>query len=259
MIPALLGMRVLLVEDYPFHQLLVKNLLGDAGVQVSVFSDGGEAIEAVKREKFDAILMDIQMPGMDGLEATRILRQDFAPEELPIIALTANFTREQQDQYISAGMNECIPKPIHYQCLYDALIRCTYQNYQSKKPEQVIFDGYVESGECFCPAVSMERVGSKEIYLFMLDAFIAGYSHTVQKIMNAISANDIKEAKRAAHSLKGASATVGAPLLYESARQLEVAFAGEESWKYWALIERLRAELFRVVHAMDTFMNENAI
>ena len=255
MIPALVGIRVLLVEDYQFHQLLAKNLLTSAGVQVSISCNGIEAIAAIKENQFDAILMDIQMPEMDGLEATRIIRKEFSFEELPIIAMTANATPEDQEQYISEGMNECIPKPIHFQSLYDTLIRCTHHKLESKRQQSTALKNLTESKACFYPEISIERVGSKAIFLYMLDNFTPNYAQSVQKILNAVTANNLAEAKRTAHSLKGAAATVGAPLLFESARQLEIAFASQESWKYLPLIEVLRSELFRAVNAIDIYLN----
>lgn len=255
MIPALVGVNVLLVEDDLFHQVLVKNLLNNAGVQISISNNGVEALQLVKAERFSAILMDIQMPIMDGLETTRLIRKEFSCEELPIIAMTANASGDQQQQYLAEGMNECIPKPIHFQSLYDALIRNTHHKFQTNSQTNFSFENPAEMNVGFRPEISIERVGSKEIFLYMLDKFIPNYEQSVKKILNAVTSNNLEEAKRVTHSLKGAAATVGIPLLFESARQLELALTAQESWKYLPLIERLRKELFRAVNAIDIYLN----
>jgi PAS domain S-box-containing protein len=117
------GAQVLVVEDNPFNQDLMTTLLGDAGVEVSVAGDGRQAIEALEKRRFDAVLMDCLMPVMDGYEATRALRQRPALKNLPVIALTANAMVGDRDKVLAAGMNDYVTKPVEVDELLATLAR----------------------------------------------------------------------------------------------------------------------------------------
>ncbi len=124
----LTGLHVLLVEDNKFNQQLANALLVRAGIEVGIADDGFEALQALQRESFDAVLMDMQMPKMDGLEATRHIRENPALADLPIIAMTANAMMGDRENCLAAGMNDYISKPLHYQTMYATLARWTHRN-----------------------------------------------------------------------------------------------------------------------------------
>ena len=117
------GARVLLAEDNLLNQQLMLDLLGGEGMQVEVAANGREAVTAVEQRKFDLVLMDIQMPEMDGLEATRLIRAQAAFAKLPIIAMTANVMAEDRARCTAAGMNDFIPKPIDIDAALKTLTR----------------------------------------------------------------------------------------------------------------------------------------
>jgi PAS domain S-box-containing protein len=119
---ALKGMRILLVEDNPVNQLVTRKILEIAGVQVAVAGNGEIALEHLKAEPADCVLMDLQMPVLDGFETTRRIRQDPALASLMVIAMTANAASEDRRRCLEAGMNDFITKPIRPRALYDALI-----------------------------------------------------------------------------------------------------------------------------------------
>jgi CheY-like chemotaxis protein len=119
----LAGARVLLVEDNPFNQELASDLLGSAQVVVQVASNGREAVDMVARDRFDAVLMDCQMPVMDGYAATRELRNDPRWRDLPIIAMTANAMVGDREKVLAAGMNDHIAKPINVVEMFGTLAR----------------------------------------------------------------------------------------------------------------------------------------
>ncbi len=119
----LAGLRVLLAEDDPTNLNLIRAVLEDDGILVETVSNGAQALAALRKERFDLVLMDIQMPGINGLEATRILREEMKMVELPIVALTALAMKGDEERCLAAGMNAYISKPIDL----DALFRTIWQ------------------------------------------------------------------------------------------------------------------------------------
>jgi CheY-like chemotaxis protein len=117
------GKRLLLVEDNPFNQELALDVLRRAGITVAVASNGREALEMLSRERFDGVLMDCQMPIMDGYAATRALRQRSELRDLPVIAMTANAMVGDRDKVLAAGMNDHVAKPINFDILFATLAR----------------------------------------------------------------------------------------------------------------------------------------
>jgi CheY-like chemotaxis protein len=118
-------LRILLAEDNLINQKVALRLLSRLGYRADVASDGLEALEALYRQDYDVILMDIQMPEMDGIEATRRIRRDLPQWRQPrIIALTANALEGDKEHYLAQGMDDYVSKPVHIQELTAALIRC---------------------------------------------------------------------------------------------------------------------------------------
>src|SRR5208337_2956703 len=117
------GARILLVEDNAINQELAVELLSDAGIEVTVASNGRDALDLLERQRFDGVLMDCQMPVMDGYEATRALRQQPHLRGLPVIAMTANALVGDRDKALASGMDDHIPKPIKVEELFSTLAR----------------------------------------------------------------------------------------------------------------------------------------
>ena len=116
--PELAGLRVLLVEDNEVNQELAVALLERVGIQVTLAGDGRQALSCLKAGEFDCVLMDCQMPEMDGYTATRLLRQEPRWSRLPVIAMTANAMSGERDKVLEAGMNDHVPKPVPVGELY---------------------------------------------------------------------------------------------------------------------------------------------
>ena len=112
-----------MVEDNDINQLVAKDILEQAGIHVSIASNGEEAIKYVRANKFDAVLMDVQMPIMDGYKATEILRETYSSSDLPIIAMTANALKGDREKSIETGMNDYISKPIDPEILFETLVK----------------------------------------------------------------------------------------------------------------------------------------
>ena len=117
------GRRVLLAEDDPINQSVCRDLLDYAGLQVDLASDGEQAVERARRGRYDLILMDVQMPVLDGLEATQAIRALPGAERTPILAFTANAFAEDQQRCLDAGMNDHVSKPVAPQQFFGTLLK----------------------------------------------------------------------------------------------------------------------------------------
>jgi signal transduction histidine kinase/DNA-binding response OmpR family regulator len=219
---ALAGARILLVEDNAFNQELAVDLLSRAGVAVSVASDGQEALKALAREPFDAVLMDCQMPVMDGYAATRALRRQPWLRSLPVIAMTANAMVGDRDAVLAAGMNDHIAKPIVVDEMFATLARWV----KPRAPDATGSDGM--------PTATLSELngidtrcglantgGDGEFYRRMLRMFREREADFVQRFHDARAASDDDTAMRAVHDLKSEAGTLGMRGLEQSAGALE--------------------------------------
>ena len=250
----LTGLHVLLVEDNKFNQQLANTLLVRAGVKVGLADDGLEALQALQRESFDAILMDMQMPKMDGLEATRLIRKNPALADLPIIAMTANAMMGDRESCLAAGMNDYISKPLHYQTMYATLARWTHRNEPPAGQAPAEIQNTSDAPSVLDADNAMARMGGKDIYLSMLAKFIPSQRQAVKSIQDALAVNDRATAERLAHTLKGVAASVGAASLAESASQLEQAIEAEDAKEYPQLIGATTSKLSQAVAAIETYL-----
>jgi len=250
------GLHVLLVEDNKFNQQLANALLVRAGIDVGIADDGVEALQALQRERFDAVLMDMQMPKMDGLEATRHIRENPAFADLPIIAMTANVMMGDRENCLAAGMNDSLSKPLDYHALYATLARWTHRG-EPQTPSSDSIRHLGEASEVLDAGNAMDRMGGRRIYLTMLAKFAPSQGAAVQSIRDALAADDRETAERLAHTLKGVAASVGALLLAESASWLEQALRRGEAGEYPHLIEETESALSQAIAAIETCLAEN--
>jgi PAS domain S-box-containing protein len=254
--PDLSGLHVLLVEDNPFNQQLANAMLVRAGVEVGLADDGAEALQALRRERFDAVLMDMQMPKMDGLEATRRIRADPALADLPVIAMTANAMIGDREICLAAGMNDYLSKPLHYKTLYEMLARWTDRD----MPPQATAAAPppLETAAALDTESAMARMGGEATYLAMLAKFIPSQGQSLQSIEDALDVDDRSSAERLAHTLKGVAASVGALSLAETAGKLEKAIAAGNEEEYPALIAVLADRLAQAVAAVESYLQQHS-
>ena len=216
----LAGARVLLVEDNPFNQELASDLLGRARVAVQIANNGREAIDMVSRERFDAVLMDCQMPVMDGYVATRQLRSDPRWRDLPIIAMTANAMVGDREKVLAAGMNDHIAKPINVVEMFDTLARWI-------RPE---VDAAGRGFPGIESATALEgMMGDEALYRRMLGKFRDREADFAARFDTARADDDVVTATRMAHDLKSVSGSLGAAGVEEAAGALEQACANGAS------------------------------
>jgi len=207
------GARVLLVEDNPFNQELARDLLGRAQIVVRVANNGREAIDMLAHERFDAVLMDCQMPVMDGYAATRELRGDPKWRDLPIIAMTANAMVGDREKVLAAGMNDHIAKPINVSEMFATLARWVRPDVAAAAGGG--FPG-IESAAALAGVMGDER-----LYRHLLGMFRDREADFAARFRAARAAHDMPTATRLAHDLRSVSATLGATAVRDAAEVLE--------------------------------------
>jgi PAS domain S-box-containing protein len=234
--PDLDGLTILLAEDNETNREIVAELLADTGAEVTQAHDGKQAIEALEKASFDVVLMDVHMPVMDGVTATRTLRRDPRFKDIPIIAMTANVMAGDRQRFLEAGMNDHIGKPIDIAQFYALLARLAGRE-QTVKPAQA-----GDPAATPHPASSFDlRIfgvntrtglanfgGMADRYVSTLRRFCAGWPEMEGQFRVALGDTDPLPLERQAHTLKGLAATIGATSLSHLASGLEDrAHAGE--------------------------------
>jgi PAS domain S-box-containing protein len=230
------GIRILLVEDNEVNQQVAIELLESAGAIVTVANDGAEAVRLLtagdETPSFDLVLMDLQMPDMDGFIATRLLRNDPRLQRLPIIAMTAHALVEERQRCLDAGMNDHVSKPIDPDALFATLarwIKSRTVNWEAMavRPARDDEEVTVPQIEGVDVPAGLQRVaGNKRLYLDLLSQFVTKQCPAGERIAAAIESGDHSLAERLAHSLKGAAGSIGINQISDSAGKLEGAIRG---------------------------------
>jgi len=261
LLDALRGVHVLLVEDNEVNQELAAEILGEAGVQVTLANNGQEAVDRVRQNAFDAVLMDWQMPVMDGFEATRTIRAEPRFADLPILAMTANAMEGDREKCLAVGMNDHISKPIDVERLLETLVRWVrprrapsreYTPAAAKTPD-------IPPDLAALPGVDMsgalQRLDhSLPRYYKLLERFVQNQAHAVDTIRQALSRDAPDEAHRHAHNLKGLAANIGATRLAEYAQAVEQAIRQGERDRLDALLDCLTDQLPPLLTAITGLM-----
>jgi len=228
------GAHILLVEDNKLNQQIASELLSMAGLQVSIADHGQQALDILQDTDFDCILMDLQMPIMDGYQATKLIRQNPAFKHLPIIAMTANAMTKDIEQCLSVGMNQHLAKPINSQALYNSLARWIKPDPHRIKPIPIenktdkVDDLSTTDNETSLnlPGFEMEQAirdlgGDINLYCNALRIMTETEADTLERIRASLQENDFKTATRTAHTLKGIAGTIGMIALQTAAEKLE--------------------------------------
>ena len=251
------GSRILLVEDNEINQEVAIGQLEDAELFVDLAENGAEAIRMVRDNEYDAVLMDMQMPVMDGIEATKVIRSEPQFEKLPIIAMTAAAMAADRDRCLEAGMNDHITKPIDPDQLLGALVRwlkpqgdggaIPLDREQTGSTPEVpgVAEAPLEIAEIDVASALKRTGGNRSRYESLLRRFAQKQANVIETIRTLLSSGDVATAERAAHSLKGASSTLGAMAVSEKAAIAEIAIrdGGDVGGALTALSDDLAATI----------------
>jgi two-component system sensor histidine kinase/response regulator len=253
------GLRILLVEDNEMNQQVATELLESAGAVVTIANHGGEAVKRLKEgpevPEFEVVLMDLQMPEMDGYQATARIRAEPRLADLPIVAMTAHAMAEERDRCLAAGMRGHITKPIDPELLYRTLM-------QFHRPGQVTtmagkpVDRF--SHAAALPEIAgldvadgLSRVaGNMKLYRSLLGQFVEQQADAVSAVRAGLECQDFGLAERVMHTLKGVSGNLGAKALSGLTAELEKSLRDHDTQSLEAGLPGLADELARVIEAI---------
>jgi len=232
-IKKLAGKSVLLVEDTPFNQEIATAFLKQININVELVQNGQEAVDFLSVDtnvsSISAVLMDVQMPVMDGFEATRRIRSQLDLKSMPVIAMTANAMKGDEQKCLNAGMDDYISKPVSQDVLYSKLVKWILPEElepelkQEQDPELAsVVSEIVSSVDALNLTIALEQMGgSQEMLTRMLLRFKEDQASSVLQIMDAYDDGDAELAHRLAHTLKGVAASIAAESLRLNAAELE--------------------------------------
>ncbi len=259
----LAGMHILVVEDNAFNRELAATLLQRVGVEVAVAVHGEQALEMLERQHFDCVLMDCQMPVMDGYSATRALRRRPALRDLPVIAMTANAMVGDRDKALAAGMNDHIAKPIDIEQMYLTIGRWLRPGAASdlraaQSPGTEPVDSHDLPGLDTRAGLNLMG-GDALLYRRLLRLFRDSFADFPSRFNAALSRGDRGAARQLAHTLKGTAANLGATAVQRVATELEQACEdGASAQAIGGLSERLATELATVIGGLAAIGAEPA-
>jgi signal transduction histidine kinase/CheY-like chemotaxis protein len=259
------GARVLVVEDNAVNQQVARGFLESVGITVSVADNGERALEMLESQPIDLVLMDIQMPDMDGLECTRRIRARAVSGEdtlwdLPIIAMTAHAMAGDREKSLAAGMNDHVTKPLDPDKFFSVLSRWLGTKWEAVElsPAAVQEDALLFFREFagIDPAAGLRCVaGNRQLYRTLLGDFYRDNRDMGEAIRTAVASDDLDRAQRLIHNLKGVAGNVGAMDVYEAATLLApTVLEGTEETS--SLLERLQQALAIVMDGLSRLVEE---
>lgn len=230
------GARVLVVEDNHINQRIAREILQGVGVEVEIAANGAIAVQAIRNGSFDLVLMDLQMPEMDGYQATRMIRKDEQFNELPIIAMTAHAMAGDREKCLDAGMNDHLTKPIDPDHLFAVL-----QRWIGIIDPVGVHNARTDSTEEYCSGLPLGNLlgidlskglarigGNQTLFLSLLQEFVDDHQADSITLDDALNAGDMVSARRLIHTLRSVAGSIGAEALEESAATLEQALASDK-------------------------------
>jgi CheY-like chemotaxis protein len=248
-------LTVLLAEDAPANQTLVVRLLERRGHRVLVASNGREAVSLFESAPIDLILMDLQMPVMDGFEATQAIRKLHIAGQrpVPIVALSVHNSRPDRERCLLAGMDACIAKPIDVNQLIELVeTLASKQPAQSRSPSPT-------AAAVNCEAAIARLDGDRDLFLELFQLFQRDAPRLLSRIAAGVAAGEAREVALAAHTLKGLAANFDAHRAMEAAGELEAIGNGERLKGAAAVLKRLKHEINEAQQAIARYRERSSV
>jgi CheY-like chemotaxis protein len=247
------ALRILLAEDNAMNQKVALRLLEQLGYRADVAENGRETIEALERRPYDVVLMDVQMPELDGLDATRQICERWPEETRPhIVAMTANALPEDREACFAAGMNDYVAKPIRAEELVAALKRVRPLASGDGDAAQVDFVSLDDDA-----LENLRGLGGDEFLGEVISAFLADAPGLIATLRRSLDNGGTEELRRAAHTLKSNGATLGAAGFAELCRDLEHRAKAGELDGAADLVDRIEQDYAPLEEALSTLRSES--
>ena len=240
--------RVLLVEDVEVNQVLITDMLRAHGHDVTLAKNGMEAVDLAAKEAFDLVLMDVQMPVMDGVEATRHIRQLPPPAgEVPVLALSANVMATEQARYMAAGMNGALAKPVDWVQLFEALAR--YGGSGTKPADRA---GKADTPIDLAVLAQLQDIQGQAggLTLKLAGIFKRDTGQRLNELRHAIGCTDAPATARIAHAIKGSAANLGAHIVVRICAEIEAGAEADDLGAVPPLLDELQHEFTRACDAL---------
>lgn len=265
------GMRVLLVEDVSMNQELAIEILSKRGIQITVANNGEEGVEAIKNGTFDVVLMDMQMPVMDGCQATKIIRQ--SEQNLPIIAMTANAMAGDKQKCLAAGMNDYITKPINPDELFHTIGKWTgafaeeeVEGETADTEKTLSTPQSTMTNETTSQLPTLEEINLREgltrcqnnlpLYRRFLSDFVQRYGGSHEELNRLAQERQLDDLAELAHKIKGLASNLGAYPLAAIAGKLQ--FAPQHDPSYISeLVEQYTTSMLQLIRSITVYLDKN--
>ena len=247
-------MKVLLAEDNAVNRTLATRLLQKHGHTVVVVENGRQAVEALERETVDLVLMDVQMPEMDGLEATAAIREKEKKTgaHLPIIALTAHAMKGDREKCLAAGTDDYLTKPIRTADLFAAVERL--RNTKADAAPEAPTIANAPGANAFDIDAALRHVeGDRDLLDEIVRIFAEQCPRTIYEIQNALRAADLSLLERAAQSLRGSASNLCAAGVTQAAAELEESARSGDASRSREQFESLESEVGKLLHELEAF------
>ncbi|MCK8824035.1 response regulator [Fuchsiella alkaliacetigena] len=251
----LVGVQVLLVEDNLINQEIAKELLEEANLNITIAEDGAIAVEKAQRRSYDLILMDVQMPNMDGYQATKKIRVNSKNEETPIIAMTAHAMDKDRKACLEAGMDDYISKPFNPQDLLNKLSKWIKRELRIDGEDKTSFlDPSIEITGLNLASALQRVKGNERLYFKILKTFLKDNQNIGAEIEEDFFSADYQLIKEKVHSLKGVAGNIGATRLLKLCQEIETEIANNSLSK--ASITELKEELSVLNSSISELLSE---
>ncbi|SMP54594.1 PAS domain S-box protein [Anoxynatronum buryatiense] len=262
-------LRVLVVEDQEVNQMVARGILENWGIAVSVASNGYEALEMIKTDSYDLVLMDIRMPGMSGLTAVRRIRQHDQWRDLPVIAMTAEAMSGNREESLAAGMNDHVPKPIDPEQLYHTLLRwglkkqgditgATAEETTPVADAMQVTDLLPESLPGIDVAEGLERfLGDREVFIQILEHVYEHRCQELNALRQAITEENFTNVRFLTHRIKGMAGNISAYRLHETAQEMEKLLADQQHTHLPAAFREMEEAMIEVTEGLEPLVKRN--